>query len=71
MKRNKTLISVRLHPETVQVVKDLAEKLGVAQANIIEMSVRKFAQSEGVTFPDKSSSNSGLPVTQASLCLFN
>lgn len=51
MKRNKTLIALRLTPEGVDLIKTMSKKLGVAQADIVEMAVRKFAQAEGVEIP--------------------
>lgn len=46
MKRNKTLIALRLTPEAVEIIKSMSKSLGVAQADIVEMAVRKFAQAE-------------------------
>ena len=43
---NKQAISFRLTPEAIALIKELAKKLGVSQADIIEMAVRKFAKQE-------------------------
>lgn len=46
MTTKKVSTSIRLSPEAIQLLKILAKKLGVSQAAIIEMSIRKFAQQE-------------------------
>lgn len=43
---NKTATSFRLTPEAIALIKELAEKLGVSQADIVEMAVRKLAKVE-------------------------
>lgn len=43
---NKQAISFRLSPEAIALIKELAKNLGVSQADILEMAVRKFAQQE-------------------------
>lgn len=48
MKKSKSNTSVRLTPEATRLLKELAMKLGVSQTAIIEMSIRKLAESEGV-----------------------
>ncbi len=40
--------SLRLSPEAKRLLAELAKKLGVTQAAIIEMAIRRFAESEGV-----------------------
>jgi predicted DNA-binding protein len=44
--RNKQAISFRLSPEAIELIKELAKKLGVSQADIIELAVRKLAKQE-------------------------
>lgn len=48
MKKQKTNTSVRLSPEADRLLKELAKKLGVSQSAIIELAIRKYAESEGV-----------------------
>lgn len=48
MDKIKSNTSVRLTPEATQLLKDLAQKLGVSQTAIIEMAIRKLAQQENV-----------------------
>lgn len=43
---NKEAISFRLTPEAIALIKELAKKLGVSQADIVEMAVRKLAKAE-------------------------
>ncbi len=43
---NKEAISFRLTPEAIALIKELAKNLGVSQADIIEMAVRKLAKQE-------------------------
>ena len=43
---NKQAVSFRLSPEAIVIIKELAKNLGVSQADILEMAVRKFAQQE-------------------------
>lgn len=46
--KNKEAVSFRLTPEAIAIIKELAKKLGVSQADVLEMAVRKFkAQEEG------------------------
>ena len=40
--------SLRLSPEAKRLLAELARKLGVTQAAIVEMAIRRFAESEGV-----------------------
>ena len=44
--RKKLSVGYRLTAEAIALVKELAEKLGVSQADVVEMAVRKFAQQE-------------------------
>jgi predicted DNA-binding protein len=37
-------IGFRLTPEAIDLIKELAKQLGVSQAAIVEMAIRKFAQ---------------------------
>ncbi len=51
VKERKTKTSYALSSEARQLVEELARALGVSQAAVIEMSVRKLARAEGVTLP--------------------
>ena len=42
----KEAVSFRLSPEAVQIIRDLAKKLGVSQADVVEMAVRKLEKHE-------------------------
>lgn len=53
MKQTRILTAFRLTPEAKQIIEAVAQRLGVSQADIVEMSVRKFAESEGVQLPPK------------------
>ena len=44
--RNKISVGYRLTPEAIALVKELAEKLGVSQADVVEMAIRKFVKQE-------------------------
>ena len=44
--RNKKSVGYRLTPEAIALVKELAEKLGVSQADVVEMAIRKFVKEE-------------------------
>lgn len=44
--KNKQGTSFRLSPEAIALIKELAKNLGVSQADIIEIAVRKLAQQE-------------------------
>jgi predicted transcriptional regulator len=46
---NRSNTSVRLTPEALRLLKELAKKLGVSQAAIMEMAIRKFAERSGVS----------------------
>ena len=41
----KTATSYRLSPEALDLIKRLAEELGISQAAVIEISVRMFSKS--------------------------
>ena len=45
---NKQATSIRLTPEAKCLVENLAKKLGVSQAAIIEIAIRRLAQAEKV-----------------------
>lgn len=45
---NKESVGFRLTPEAIALIKKLAKKLGVSQADIVEMAIRKKAEEEGV-----------------------
>jgi len=42
--RNKQAVSFRLTPEAKQLIKELAKKLGISQADVIEIAIRKLAE---------------------------
>ncbi len=42
----KEAISFRLTPEAIAMIKELAKKLGVSQADVLEMAVRKFQEQQ-------------------------
>ncbi len=48
MEKEKRTTSLRLTPEAKRLLQTLAKKLGVTQAAIIEMAIRKFAKLEEV-----------------------
>lgn len=45
---DKQLTSIRLTPEAKRLIKELAKKLGVTQAAIMEIAIRRLAEIEGV-----------------------
>lgn len=53
MKQARILTAFRLTPEAKQIIEEASQKLGVSQADIVEMAIRKFAQAEGVELPPK------------------
>lgn len=50
-KRRKVKTSFALSEEARQLIDGLGKRLGLSQASIVEMSVRKLALSEGFTLP--------------------
>lgn len=46
--RKKNPTSIRLTPEAERLLKELATKLGVTQAAIIEIAIRRLAETEKV-----------------------
>lgn len=46
---NKQATSIRLSPEAKRLLAELAKKLGVSQAAIMEIAIRRLAQTEGIT----------------------
>ena len=48
MRKANQTTSIRLTPEAKRLLEELAKKLGVTQAAIIEMAIRKFAKLEEV-----------------------
>lgn len=44
--RNKEAVSFRLTPEAIALIKELAKRLGVSQADIVEMAVREFVKKQ-------------------------
>jgi hypothetical protein len=43
---NKEPISFRLTPEAIRLIKEMAKRLGVSQAAVVELAVRKLAEQE-------------------------
>jgi predicted transcriptional regulator len=39
---SKISVSVRLTPSATQILKELAQRLGISQAAVIELALRKF-----------------------------
>lgn len=52
---NKISMGLRLSPEAVNLIKELAGNLGVSQADIVEMSVRLFKQHRSIIDPTNKS----------------
>lgn len=50
---NKQATSIRLTPEAKRLVKELAKRLGVSQTAIMEIAIRRLAESEGVQQEDR------------------
>lgn len=50
---NKIPLGLRLSPEAVTIIQELAKNLGVSQAAIVEMAVRMYYQSQSSTPKDK------------------
>jgi len=46
--RNKNAISFRLTQEAITIIKELASRVGVPQADVIELAIRKLAKDENV-----------------------
>jgi predicted DNA-binding protein len=47
--RNKKATSFRLKPETLDLLEQLKELLGISQASVVEMLIRDRARKEGLT----------------------
>jgi hypothetical protein len=47
--RNKIGTSFRLSPVALELIAELAQTLGLSQAGVVELAVRKLATSEGVS----------------------
>lgn len=45
--------SFYLSDEALELLKQLAEKLGLSQASVVEMAVRKLAEEQKVSTPSK------------------
>lgn len=48
MRKANQTTSIRLTPEAMHLLRELAKKLGVTQAAIMEMAVREFAEKRDV-----------------------
>jgi len=46
--KNKSNTSLRLTPEAIRLLRELAKKLGVSQTAIMEMAIRRMAEQENV-----------------------
>lgn len=44
--RKKEATSFRLTPEAIRIIHSLAKELGISQADVVELAVRKLAKSE-------------------------
>lgn len=44
--KNKKNVTMRLSPEAIEVIKDIAKKLGLSQAAVVEIAVRTLAKVE-------------------------
>lgn len=44
--KTKTSTSIRLSPEGVRLLKDLAEKLGVSRSSVMELAIRTLAREQ-------------------------
>ena len=55
---HKIPMNMRLSEEARQLMKRLAQKLGITETSVIEMSVRKFAEAEEVREVPKAASSS-------------
>lgn len=47
--RNKVPVAVRLTPAARDLMVVMAEKLGLSQAGVLELALRKLAKEEGIT----------------------
>ncbi len=50
---NKTAATYRLSDDARELIDTLAKRFGVSKTDVLEMAVRKLAQSEGVEIPKK------------------
>ena len=48
MARNKVGTSFRLSPVALEKIAQLTDKLGLSQAGVVELAVRKLADAEGI-----------------------
>lgn len=51
--QNKKGTSFRLSPTALELIGRLTGKLGLSQAGVIEMAVRKLAQTEGIQMEEQ------------------
>ncbi len=49
---NKKMSTFRLTPVAREIIENLSEKMGVSQAAVIEMAVRRLAKEEGIQVRD-------------------
>lgn len=45
---NKKPTSLRLTPDAMRLLKEIAKKLGISQTSVIEIAIRRMAESEDV-----------------------
>lgn len=57
--RNKKGTSFRLSPVALELISQLTERLGLSQAGVIELAVRKLASSEGVMPKEEGTQTNG------------
>ena len=63
--RNKVGVSYRLSPNAIALIAGLTNKLGVSQAAVMEMAIRKLAIQEGVSIDVPIDSEEGIRRTDA------
>lgn len=57
MARNKVGTSFRLSPVALSLIFQLSERLGVSQAAVVELSVRKLAAAENIEAKEESATD--------------
>ncbi len=45
--------TVSLSPEAVRLLWELARRLGVSQSGVLELAIRDYARSQGVSSPEE------------------
>lgn len=57
MARNKVGTSFRLSPVALSLISQLSERLGLSQAAVVELSVRKLAATENIEAKEESATD--------------